>query len=127
MRLPRHPATWFTAFAIWFATLWWLSSGVPDFPEGLNFRASDKLLHFGYFFGGAGLLSAALFRRNPELHASTRILIVIIVVTLVGASDEIHQSYVPGRSGNDAGDLIADFLGAIVGALVFQRFRRILS
>lgn len=127
MRLPRHPAPWFTAFLVWFTILWWLSSGVPDVPEGLKFRASDKVLHFGYFFGGAGLLSAAIFRLRPGLHASTRMLIVIIVVTMVGAIDEIHQSYIPGRSGNDAGDLIADFVGAIVGALLFQRVRSILA
>lgn len=127
MRLPRHPAPWYTVFAIWFATLWWLSSGVPDVPEGLKFQASDKVLHFGYFFGGGGLFSAALFLHKPDLHTSTRMLIVIILVTMVGVIDEIHQSYIPGRSGNDVGDLIADFIGAIVGALVFQRFRRFLA
>ena len=127
MRLPRHPAPWFTLFSVWFAILWWLSSGVPDVPEGLKFRASDKVLHFGYFFGGAGLLSAAIFCQKTDLHPSTRILIVVIAVTLVGAIDEIHQSYIPGRLGNDAGDLIADFIGAIVGAMVFQKFRRYLD
>jgi VanZ family protein len=127
MRLPRHPAPWFALFVTWFGVLWWLSSGVPEVPQALDFKLSDKLLHFGYFFGGAGLLSAALFRWKPDLHASTRILVVVIVVTLTGALDEYHQTFSPGRSGNDAADLTADFFGTIVGAFFFQRVRQVVS
>lgn len=123
----RRPSLWFTAFAIWFITLWLLSSEARHMPPGIEFRHIDKLLHFGYFFGGAGLLSAALFRKYPEWHPSSRALIVIIFVTLAGAIDEAHQSYVPNRSGNDSGDLTADFIGAIIGTLVFHRCRKFLS
>ncbi|MFC7335564.1 VanZ family protein [Haloferula chungangensis] len=127
MRLPRHPAIWFAAFAVWFVTLWVLSSEARHVPPGLEFRHLDKLVHFGYFFGGAGLLSAAIFCHRPALHPSTRMLIVIILVTLVGAIDEAHQSFIPNRSGNDAGDLISDFLGAIAGAMLFQRLKHFLA
>ncbi len=82
----------------------------------------DKIQHFGYFFGGAGLFSAWLFRRNPGHPNWPAILIItIIVVSLVGWLDEYHQGFVPGRSGNNFPDWIADFLGAIAGALVFKR------
>ena len=127
MSVLRRSSVWFTAFAIWFSVLWMLSSRANDMPEGIDFRHIDKVLHFGYFFGGAGLLSAAIFRHRPELHPSTRILIVVIFVTLVGAVDETHQSFIPGRSGNDAGDLTFDFLGAIAGSMLFQRLKYVLA
>lgn len=125
MRLPRHPGPWFAVFFLWFATLWFLSSGTPTVPDALHFQASDKVLHFGYFFGGAGLLSAALFTLRPELKFITRVMICVAVVTLIGAIDEFHQSFIPGRSGNDPGDLAADFVGALTGSLLFQRFRHL--
>jgi len=124
MSLLRHPGPWFGAFATWFGVLWWLSSGIPTVPEVLSFRASDKLMHFGYFFGGAGLLSASLFTAAPGLADGRRIVVTAVVVGLVGALDEFHQSFVPGRQGNDPADLAADVLGAIAGAFAFQPFRQ---
>lgn len=35
---------------------------------------------------------------------------------LVGIIDEYHQTFTPGRTGNDLGDWIADILGSIAGA-----------
>lgn len=85
-----------------------------DFPV-------DKILHFGYFFGGAGLLSAALFlQKQKPLHWSTLHLLVVLSLFLVGSLDEWHQSWYPFRSGNDAGDLTADVLGALAGTLLFR-------
>jgi VanZ family protein len=132
MRLPApcyRSTIWFTSFAIWFVVLWVLSSGpllVPPVPEIPHI---DKVLHFGYYFGGAGLLSAALFlfRRSPRLGWDVIHLTVIVLVTTTGIIDEWHQSWYEFRSGNDAGDLAADFLGAVTGTLVFRRFRRVLS
>ncbi len=122
----RHPAPWFCAFALWFGVLWWLSSSVPDFPPPLRFTASDKLLHFGYFFGGAGLLSAAVHLSRPGMESRRRILVTTAVVALVGALDEYHQSFVPLRSGNDPFDFAADVLGAVAGSVAFQPFRGLL-
>lgn len=127
-RTVRHPALWLGAFVAWFGTLWWLSSKVQHFPPGLDFRFSDKLIHFGYFFGGAGLLSAFLYRLKPERPDWRRIfLLTFLVVGLTGTLDEWHQSHVPGRSGNDPADLCADLTGALAGALVFRRFHRAIA
>lgn len=127
MRLLRHPVLWFAAFAVWFGVLWWLSSAERTFPDALQFRASDKLLHFGYFLGGSGLLSAALFTWKPAMPSRRRLIACAVVVILVGALDEFHQSFVPNRQGNDPADLLADALGAIAGALVFHPCRRLLG
>lgn len=127
-RTIRRPVFWHASFLIWAVVLWWLSSAARDFPPEFDFRASDKLLHFGYFFGGGGLFSAWWFRRRGELPTPLKHLIgVTLAVGLFGVLDEWHQSWVPGRSGNDPGDLAADFLGAFCGAAVFRRFHRLLA
>jgi VanZ family protein len=130
-RLFRHPAFWAVCFLAWMAWLWWLSSGPIDYPQTLQFNNFDKVLHAGFFMGGSGLLSAFLYRRSPlpDTDASgwrRRILTAVLVVGMVGALDEFHQSFVPNRSGNDPFDLSADITGALIGALVFRRMRGIL-
>ena len=126
-RVLRHPAPWFAAFALWFATLWQLSSQANRFPPGLSFRFSDKVLHFGYFFGGGILFASFLFRLSPERPDWSRIVgLTVIVLALSGALDEWHQSMVPFRSGNDPWDFTADVLGALSGALLFRKTHRLL-
>ncbi len=83
----------------------------------------DKVVHFGYFFGGGGLLSAALFlAKRPSWRQLT--LIVTVVISLIGIWDEFHQSFFENRTGNDFGDWLADTLGALCGALVFRVMHR---
>jgi VanZ family protein len=43
--------------------------------------------------------------------------------SLYGASDEIHQGFVPGRS-PEVWDWVADTLGSIAGVLAYFRFHR---
>ncbi len=107
--------------------LWFLSSGPLPSPPDLEIPHIDKILHFGYYFGGAGLLSCALFllRDSPRLGWDAIHLVAIVAVTTTGVIDEWHQSWYEFRSGNDAGDLAADFFGAVTGTLVFRRFHHI--
>jgi VanZ family protein len=124
----RHPAPWFAAFVLWFATLWQLSSQAPHFPPGLSFRLSDKILHFGYFFGGGILFASFLFRLTSQQPAWPKIVgLTVTILALSGGLDEWHQSMVPFRSGNDPGDFTADVLGALCGALLFRKFHRLLE
>ena len=120
-RVTQHPNFWLAALLVWFGVLWILSSGLhPGIPTP-PIAFFDKIEHSGYFFGGAGLFSAYLFRKNPD-SPRWGILIpsVIALMALVGGLDEFHQSFVPGRSGNDPFDWLADFLGAATGALGFK-------
>lgn len=127
-RLVRNSWLWLAAFALWFGTLWWLSSRVNHVPPALSFQFSDKVLHFGYFFGGGLLFSAFLYRLNPQTPNWDRILLMTyLIVGLTGSLDEWHQSFVPGRSGNDAADFTADLLGAFAGALVFRKAHRLIA
>ena len=120
---------WLIAFLVWVITLWVISDGPAPAPPGPGLPGIDKLLHFGYFFGGAGLLSATLYlRRAARTEASWRRLLITVVVLLaaIGALDEWHQSWIPERSGNDLGDWIADVAGALAGGLVFRRLHPLL-
>lgn len=125
-RLPapcRHPAPWILAFASWAVALWFLSDGPVPVRADVGLPFFDKLLHFGYFFGGAGLLAGVLFL-TPRSAPSWPLLIlsVTVIVAGIGILDEWHQSRVPARSGNDGADWLADAFGALAGALVFKRF-----
>ncbi|MEE3179232.1 MAG: VanZ family protein [Verrucomicrobiota bacterium] len=129
MPRPRLPACrsrspfWSTLFLLWGIVLWLLSDGPIPMRDGPDFPGFDKILHFGYFFGGAGLLSAALYlhgSNRPGLSWRRLVITVVIVLATVGALDEWHQSWIPERSGNDFGDWLADIAGALTGALVFK-------
>jgi VanZ family protein len=123
-----HPLLWLAVFGAWAGILWWLSSQVRQFPPGMEFRFGDKVLHFTYFLGG-GLSAAAFFYRlDPASPRWSRILLLATLAAgLTGVLDEWHQSWVPGRSGNDPADLGADLLGAAGGALLLRACRRVIS
>jgi VanZ family protein len=78
-----------------------------------------------------GVLAALFYRACrltwPGLHSPLLWLsLSIIFATLYGLSDEFHQSFVNARHA-DPGDLVADFLGSILGAagyLVVDRSRK---
>ncbi len=123
--LPRNPRFWLTCFGLWFVTLWLFSSFKMPGEALPPIHHIDKVQHFGYFLGGSGLCCAWLFRRNPGKPDWPRlILTAVALVSLVGLLDEYHQSFTPGRSGNDPYDWIADFLGAVMGAFVFKALHR---
>lgn len=122
-RLVRSPKFWLAGFLVWFGVLWLLSGSNPTGDHPPPFPHFDKVAHFGYFFGGSGLLCAYLYRRAPD-RPNWRVIfaVAVIVIGLIGALDEWHQSFTPGRTGNDPSDLLADVLGAAVGAFTFKRF-----
>jgi VanZ family protein len=69
------------------------------------------------------LLSAWLFRLRPDPPDWKAILsTTILAIALIGGLDEYHQTFTPGRSGNDPYDWLADVLGAAAGAFAFKRF-----
>ena len=122
-RILRQPRFWLACFLLWFGALWLFSSSSLVGVYAPPVDHFDKVEHFGFFFGGTGLLCAWLFCRNSENPNWKAIIgIAVIVIGLVGWLDEYHQTFTPGRSGNDPYDWMADISGAIVGALVFKKF-----
>ena len=122
----QSPRFWAACFVLWFVVLNLLSHGDKFHPPGsfpFDIPHLDKIVHFGFFFGGAGLLSAALFLKKRPAWGRL-ILIVTATLSLIGVWDEFHQSFFANRTGNDPGDWLADTLGALSGALVFKKLHR---
>lgn len=101
-------AAWWTASGAYALAIFALSSQ-PD-PLGVQRLPpyTDKLIHALVFGGLSFLLHMAWRRSFPGLP---RFWPVIVITALYGLSDEIHQSFVPGRF-MDAWDLVADTVGA---------------
>jgi VanZ family protein len=93
--------------------IFWLSSisRPPDLPS----RVSDKAAH-GLLYCGLGALlvraRAGGWRRPVTLGIAAA---AIVVATLYGISDEMHQYFVPQRQ-VDVRDVLADAIGASVAA-----------
>ncbi len=86
---------------------------VPDWPY------IDKLLHIAvYALLGALFLRA--FRTLRIQHNLKLVMILsILLSSLYGISDEIHQYYVPFRNA-DFLDALADMIGSVCGVYVYQ-------
>ncbi len=98
----------------WAAFIFWESSQAnpfPFLPRGI--LEQDKLLHVGAYAVLAALVFGALTR---HLAATGRAVAAAALVSAAyGATDEWHQSGVPGRDA-DPWDWAADVTGAIAGA-----------
>ena len=96
------------------------SIGSIKLPD-LDFDLADKILHF-IVFGILGILTARGLRvaRNKWV-GDNYIRFSLFICILYGASDEIHQYFVPGRTCS-YGDWIADILGVITMVWIYSRF-----
>jgi len=74
--------------------------------------------HFAYFLGGGFLLAWSLRTYFAWRHGVV-VLVALVAMATVGAGDELHQLFTPGRSGADLGDWMADLLGSLAGVLGF--------
>ena len=81
----------------------------------------DKLLH-GVEYAVLGFLLARALRAGG-LPAARIFLGALVLASLYGASDELHQSFVPNRD-CDPRDWAADTVGAAVGAALGARSLR---
>jgi uncharacterized protein YfiM (DUF2279 family) len=101
------PVIWVVIILI--GTSW---PGVSLGPDGL---ALDKVAHFGAY----AVLAALILRATRTPHLWRTAVLVVVVVSIFGAVDEWHQSFIPRRSMSFA-DWVADTLGAIAGVLAVR-------
>ena len=98
-------------------------SALPPLPA-LN---ADKLVH-ACVYAVLGALLVRAIRDSTRFGRGASVLLAGLLATGYGASDELHQRFVPFRS-PDPADLAADAVGGLLGALTFtlivaRRLRR---
>ena len=116
--LYRHAvwARWY--YAVLASAIIFYESSLPIRVPG-NIPQLDKVVHFFLYFG----LCMSYF--NAATRGGTRTTarlcwIVFLCAVAYGASDELHQHFVPGRT-MDWQDLLADSVGA--GAAIWLAWR----
>ena len=117
MPRPALAITFWLAVLGWAGGVLWLSSLSPNELPRTAFLTWDKFNHFIAFAVGGWLTASALRLSRPATPVAGRLVLAIILVAAFGAFDEFVQLFTPGRTGADLYDWIADFLGAIAGAL----------
>jgi VanZ family protein len=100
---------------LWAALIFALSAQ-PTLPVSLG-DGRDKLAHLTAY----AVLGFLLARARGAGRAA--LWLPILLGLAYAASDEIHQSFVPGRSA-DPFDWVADAIGVALGVLLFHLGRR---
>lgn len=95
---------------------------------GSSGRAPSAIVELGipdYILHAAEYAVLGFLAARAALHLTLRtgwIVLVLVpgaLATLYGASDELHQAFVPGRE-PDLRDLFADGVGGFAGAVVYR-------
>lgn len=105
----------------WMMLIFFLSSQ-PSLPAVSFFSGADLLLHAVFY----AILCVFLARSfmDPQIRNWNRVILLTILVTAYGITDEYHQSFVPGRSAS-IWDVLADDVGGFLAAVIlFWRDRK---
>ncbi|HYP15606.1 MAG TPA: VanZ family protein [Opitutus sp.] len=86
----------------------------------------DKLVHFVLY----GLMATVVARLSAVQRTRPfGIYTAVLIVSVFGVTDELHQHFTPGRS-LDAWDWVADTLGAVTATVLYAEwhgYRRLLE
>ena len=110
----RRVQPWLPAIA--WAALIFAFSARPTVPVGLDLGL-DKVAHFLAYAVLGALLAHGQSRTGMSPATAC------VLGAAYGASDEWHQSFVPGRS-SDVGDWAADAAGVLAGVALYHWMRR---
>lgn len=120
-RLLSISQLWWAVVILWAVVLWNLSAS-PSLQSGPSFPLKDKFLHCGYFGLGATCFLLALFgKTTPPTSWRTLALRSLLFTAIIGVLDEYHQTFTPGRSGNDPWDWLADVTGGLLAAWLVMK------
>jgi VanZ family protein len=98
----------------WAAGIFWVSS-IPESGLPPNMGLWTNVGHFSEYLVFAVLISLTLSKQGRALWKTA--LLAIVISSLYGASDEIHQWFVEGRC-TDVFDWLTDTAGALVGTAI---------
>ena len=109
--LRPHLILW-APVVIYMAAIFYVSSlSNPPVPVG-----TDKPLHWLAYLGLAVVIVRALAGGLPRRIGFGMAVTALLITIGYGATDEVHQMFVPGRTG-DINDLMADAGGALAGTI----------
>ena len=118
------PAAWAALIFVLSATSGERVGQVSDAVGG--WRPSAFWIHFGEYalLGWLILIAMLGWRAKAGLRTSLRLghvlaAVSVALATIYGATDEYHQSFVPGRA-PEAIDLVADVLGATTAVVTLR-------
>jgi VanZ family protein len=103
--------------AAWSALLFALSAVPGTSYPTVGFSLADKIVHVLVYAPLGFWTARALWGPDPRAvgRAGRVLVLAALLCTLYGASDELHQAFVPLRS-PDWRDLLADAFGGLLGA-----------
>lgn len=109
-------------FVLWLIAIFIESSFPADAYPKIDIWSSDKLVHMCVY----GLLTAlcyiSLIHQDKYSYLVKNALIFAVVISAVyGASDELHQLFVPNRS-CEFWDWLSDFAGAVIMVLLIKYY-----
>ncbi len=90
------------------------SMSAPPVPKGIN----QDMLHYPEYAVLGFLLARALQYGKPGRPSFLILASAVAFCTAWGASDELHQAFVPGRV-PDINDWLHDIIGAFAGAAAY--------
>jgi VanZ family protein len=110
--------------ALWAGVIFILSAqpSLPHYPDTLLDLILKKAAHMIEYGILASLLWRALSRGQGALSRSAWVTAFVVSV-LYAASDEYHQTFVPGRNGTPV-DVGIDTVGALIALLIVGSLRR---
>ena len=108
---------------IFWAAVIFFASSIPQLDTPFHFQDSDKLLHLLAYLPLGFLLYYAM-TETPQLFTKRRETWAVLLGALYGASDEMHQYFVPGRNA-DFLDFAADTVGVFLGVFAFLAYLQI--
>lgn len=98
--------------------IFWLSSMSHPPVPAVPIPHFDKLLHLIEYAGFGALMCRALAMGGEGLSPRAAVLAAALLGAIYGASDELHQAFVPNRD-SSLFDLLADIGGATLGGLAY--------
>jgi VanZ family protein len=113
----------FLVLTLAWAMLIYYLSDQPGIDIAPLFPHQDKFMHLAAY-AVLGFLAMGSCKAGACRHRAAHYWVVVSLVGLYGALDEIHQYFVPGRHA-DLLDVLADVCGGLLGAgLMFLLLRR---
>ena len=120
-RLTRF--SWYWVATLCYCLVIFGLSAIPKTVSIPSLYGVDKVLHVIEYGVLGFLIALSLTGVRPEISNRFLAILILVLATLYGISDEIHQSFVPGRSAS-VWDVLADSLGGLLGAFFYIRIVR---